>query len=65
MGVVSWPPPAFLQQFKMAAAVPVDVAAACKGKSIYSLKNTKFYSMLEMKRSAVEYDLGFLKVFFI
>jgi hypothetical protein len=49
----------------MAAAVPVDVAAACKGKSIYSLKNTKFYSMLEMKRSAVEYDLGFLKVFFI
>jgi hypothetical protein len=40
MGVVS-SPPAFLQLFKMAAgvvgvAVPVDVAAAFKGKSFYS-----------------------------
>jgi hypothetical protein len=53
MGVVS-SPQAFLQQFKMVgAAVPVDVAAACKGKSVYSLKNTIFYSMLETKRSAV------------
>ncbi len=69
MGVVS-SPPAFHQLSKMAgvgvgAAVPMDVAAAFKGKSVLFLKNTKCYSMLEMERSAVEYDLGFFKSLFI